>query len=70
MFEELDVVVLKASVDGSQIPAGAEGVIVHTHTVPRLAYLVEFCNDKGETLDTLSLLPEQIEHAAALKHAA
>lgn len=70
MFEELDVVVLKSSVDGSDVSPGAKGVIVHIHTTPRIAYLVEFCNSKGETLDLVSLLPEQIAHAQTLKQAA
>ncbi len=70
MFEEFDVVLLKSSVEGSDVPPGAEGVIVHVHTTPRIAYLVEFCNSNGETIDLVSLLPEQIEHAQKLKQAA
>ena len=70
MFKELDVVVLKKAVPGTGIPAGAEGVIVHIHSVPRTAYMVEFCNDAGETMDLVSLLPSQIALTQPLRRAA
>jgi len=70
MFKELDVVVLKKAVPGTSIPAGAEGVIVHTHSVPRTAYMVEFCNDAGQTMDLVSLLPSQIALTQPLRRAA
>lgn len=70
MFNEFDVVVLKSRVEGTGVQPGARGTIVHVHTVPHTAYMVEFCNEVGETLDLLSLLPTQIELAAPIKQAA
>lgn len=70
MFGEFDVVVLKSPVEGSEIEPGARGTIVHVHSVPHTAYMVEFCNERGETLDLLSLLPTQIELATPVKQAA
>ncbi len=70
MFNEFDVVVLKQAVADSAIPVGSRGTIVHTHTTPNLAYMVEFCNEQGETLDLVSLLPGQIELAHPLRQAA
>jgi len=70
MFKALDVVVLKKAVPGTNIPAGAEGVIVHIHSVPRTAYMVEFCNGAVETTDLVSLLPSQIALTQALRSAA
>lgn len=70
VFSEFDVVVLKSPVAGSEIKPGARGTIVHVHSVPNTAYMVEFCNDAGETLDLVSLLPTQIDLAAPLRQAA
>jgi hypothetical protein len=70
MFKEFDAVTLKSSVEGSVVQPGSVGVVVHIHSAPRLAYLVEFCNEEGETLDLVSLLPGQIESFRSLKQAA
>jgi Domain of unknown function (DUF4926) len=70
-FAELDSVALMQDVaakpddfsvgapDGI-LRAGAIGVIVHTFTYPREAYMVEFVDRLGQTTALPTLLPEQI----------
>jgi hypothetical protein len=37
------------------------GVIVETFTTPKEGYLVEFCNDKGETVETSPFYPQDLK---------
>ena len=60
MFKEFDTVVLAETVPGAVTAVGAVGAIVDVLRHPQTAYLVEFCNDDGETLEILSLLPAQV----------
>ncbi len=48
MFNELDVVKVLEDVPESGIHAGQIGTIVHIHTIPRIAYEVEFDSVDGE----------------------
>ncbi len=70
-FSELDSVVLmqdipakpdgfSVGVSDGVIRAGAIGVIVHVHTYPDEAYMVEFADNFGQTTAMPTLLPEQI----------
>lgn len=36
------------------------GVIVETFTAPKEGYLVEFCNDRGETIETSPFYPQDL----------
>lgn len=58
MFKEFDTVKTLGPI--GKLEAGAVGVVVRVHTRPELAYLVEFCNERGETLELVSLLPSQL----------
>lgn len=64
LFKDLDVVqalqAVAASGDDEAVRVGQVGTIVHIATEPDLAYLVEFCNDCGETLAMHFMKPEQI----------
>lgn len=66
-FAEHDVVVslvnLPAEPGYQPVKVGDVGAIVHIADKPDLAYLVEFCNDKGETLAWPFMKPDQIELA-------
>ena len=44
-----------------ELKAGRRGFVVHIFDKPRKAYEVEFCNEDGETIAMLTLLPDQIE---------
>ena len=56
-----DVVVLKTDLPAENLVKGMRGVIVFVFDDPELAYEVEFCNDKGETLAQVALKPELLE---------
>lgn len=48
------------------MPVGALGVVVESYTKPDLAYEVEFCDDQGETVNSLTLTPDQFTVTAQL----
>lgn len=48
-FKELDVVTLRQAYRA--LPAGMSGTVLEVFTKPTPAYLVEFSNDMGETLE-------------------
>lgn len=56
-----DVIKVKKDIPEENLNKGMIGVIVTVFHEPCLAYEVEFCNDKGETITETALLPEQIE---------
>jgi Domain of unknown function (DUF4926) len=56
----LDVVELLEGMPEEGLAAGAKGTVVEVYKTPSLAYEVEFCNDCGETIAMLALLPEKI----------
>ncbi len=58
-----DVIKVKKDIPEENLKKGMIGVIVTVFHEPCLAYEVEFCNDKGETITETALLPEQIESA-------
>jgi phosphohistidine phosphatase SixA len=60
MFKELDVVKTVVAIPKAGIAVGALGTIVHVAHKPSLAYLVEFANNKGETLAEEFLTAEEI----------
>jgi hypothetical protein len=57
-FHELDVV--KTLVTKDSTPSKSIGTIVHAFVEPREAYMVEFVNSDGETLDTPIYLPDEL----------
>lgn len=59
-YSELDTVVLTEDLPDRGLRAGAEGVILHVHTFPRLAYEVEFFDEEGEPLPFFAVLPAQL----------
>jgi hypothetical protein len=61
-FRLLDVVALR-SAQGS-VAAGALGTVLEVFSKPEAAYLVEFADDNGVEIETLALLPSQIEPVA------
>lgn len=50
MFNELDVVKAVKDMPEIGIHAGQTGTIVHIHTIPRVAYEVEFDGEDGESV--------------------
>ena len=60
-FELYKEVMLKEDVSGQGLKAGMRGFVFHIFDKPNRAYEVEFCNEDGETIAQLALLPEQIE---------
>jgi hypothetical protein len=59
-FEIYDTVRLKADLPEMGLKAHAVGVVVAVFSNPNEAYEIEFCNDDGETIAELALLPEQL----------
>lgn len=55
-FQELQCVTLRT--DHGCAPAGTVGTIVHIFTRPSVAYLIEFCDDEGETTEMVTLNDE------------
>lgn len=43
------------------ITRGQDGAVVRIFSKPNTAYLVEFCNDAGETIDTVTLQEDEIQ---------
>ena len=56
-----DVVTLKIDLPSEKLVKGMNGVIVSIFDDPELAYEVEFCGDKGETIAEVALKPDQVE---------
>lgn len=61
MFDELDVVKLRAPLAGLDLPVGALGTILEVFSRPDCAYLVEFSDEDGQVLATEILKPAQVE---------
>ncbi len=59
-YSELDRVALTVDVPERGLRAGAVGVVVHVHTVPDVAYEVEFLDEEGEPIFPFAVLPEQV----------
>jgi Domain of unknown function (DUF4926) len=59
-FKLLDTVATVRDIPEFGIEAGAVGVIVEVFTDPEEAYEVEFCNENGETIAMVPLLPTQM----------
>ncbi|MEB5705643.1 DUF4926 domain-containing protein [Pantoea anthophila] len=59
MIKEYDVVE-STKVLSDSIAAGCKGAVVMVHTEPTLGYEVEFVDDNGETLDVLTVYPDDI----------
>lgn len=59
-FKINDTVLLLEDLPEEELAKGAVGVVVAEFDEPEEAYEVEFCNDKGETLAEVALLPNQI----------
>ncbi|MCL2083435.1 MAG: DUF4926 domain-containing protein [Oscillospiraceae bacterium] len=60
MFEEYASVQATKDLSDNVI-AGCIGVIVFIYNDPRLAYEVEFFDDKNNTIDVLTVEPDDIE---------
>ena len=58
-FEELDVVTVRAA--HGPVHAGSKGTVLEVFRAPQLAYLVEFSDDQGREIDTLTLTPDQLQ---------
>lgn len=69
MMKLHDVIKVKKDIPEDNLKQGMTGVIVTIFHDPCLAYEVEFCNDKGETIIETALLPEQIESVFQPKEA-
>ncbi|KAA5970330.1 MULTISPECIES: DUF4926 domain-containing protein [unclassified Pantoea] len=59
MIKEYDVVKSTKALSDA-IAAGCKGAVVMVHTEPTLGYEVEFVDDNGETLDVLTVYPDDI----------
>jgi hypothetical protein len=66
-FALLDVVVLAEDILDEGLHAGMKGTVVDIHTKPCEAYEVEFCDDIGQTVAMLALLPSQLMPTAVWK---
>lgn len=60
-FQPFAIVILNQDVISAGLVAGQAGTVVEVFTKPHEAYLVEFCNEEGETLDTVTLQEDEIE---------
>lgn len=58
-FKELDVV--RTLISKKATPKGFVGTIVCVFDDPREAYMVEFVDSDGETIDTPIYLPDELE---------
>lgn len=59
MIKLFDTVELVAAQPQAGLPKGALGVVVEFYSAPDPAYEVEFCNEQGETLASLTLAADQ-----------
>ncbi|HYE71579.1 MAG TPA: DUF4926 domain-containing protein [Aquabacterium sp.] len=62
-FELHDVVKTRNAIPAEGIPAGARGTIVVVASQPREAYIVEFCDEQGQTLAMTVMEPGQLQAA-------
>ncbi|MDU4128448.1 DUF4926 domain-containing protein [Pantoea sp.] len=60
MLKEYDVV-KSTKVLSDSIVVGCKGAVVMVYTEPTLGYEVEFVDADGETLDVLTVYPDDIE---------
>ena len=60
MIEEYDVVRATKNLS-EKVLKGCKGAVVMLYEEPTLGYEVEFINDAGETLDVLTVYPNDIE---------
>ena len=58
-MNELDIVKAKRNLSKS-VSKGCMGTIVMVYDNPRLAYEVEFINDEGDTVDLITVEPEDL----------
>ncbi|HPF37170.1 MAG TPA: DUF4926 domain-containing protein [Phycisphaerae bacterium] len=61
MFIEYDCVRLLKPLEGESAPVGSMGVIVMIHYTPVTAYEVEFFDEAGNSLMTVTVGPDQIQ---------
>jgi hypothetical protein len=59
-FADLEVVVARVGFPEDGIRAGQVGTVVHVFTEPSEAYLVEFANEKGETIAMVTAEPQKL----------
>jgi hypothetical protein len=59
----LDIVVLQKNLPASNLTAGMRGTVVEIHENPRLAYEVEFCDERGAETVSIALTPDLIKPA-------
>jgi len=61
--DELDVVETLEEIVGTDyyLPEGSRGTVLQVHLDPDLAYLVEFCDEKGRTQAPLTLNPARVK---------
>jgi hypothetical protein len=59
-FKANDTVKLLRDLPQEALAKGAVGVIVAEFNDPEEAYEVEFCNERGETIAQVALLPNQL----------
>jgi hypothetical protein len=62
-FDLYKEVTLKEDLPEQGLKVGMRGFVIHIFDKPNRAYEVEFCNENGETIAQLALLPEQIDPA-------
>ncbi|MCE0489998.1 DUF4926 domain-containing protein [Pantoea sp. Mb-10] len=59
-FTPFDVVTLRVDLPGEKLYRGMQGVVIDIYEEPEKAYEVEFCDDEGNTISQIALLPDQI----------
>lgn len=59
-FKANDTVRLLSDLPQEALAKGAVGVVVAEFNEPQEAYEVEFCNEHGETIAQVALLPNQL----------
>jgi hypothetical protein len=60
-FNEIDVVRVLCDIPEEGVTRGMVGTIVMRYEQPWLAYLVEFCDERGVTLAMPTLRPDQVD---------
>lgn len=60
MFDDLDTVKLLKDIPEHGLHIGQVGTVLEVFSRPSPAYLVEFCNEDGETIVMIPLLENQI----------
>jgi len=59
MLHEYDVVRLKKELPGTAVPLSSEGTIVHVHDADAQAYIVEFFDENGKTIDHCDVVGDE-----------